>query len=186
VAEIRAAEDQLADAQSREDAFEDGEPPGTEPVDDDWADSDTDRYDKYLDERIDELEEEMQNDTANAADYQAEIKHCERQLTQYKQIKGEVKTAKNKVKDLRGQLLDRLGPARDALTTEEEIDLVLTVARTELADELQGYVDTHRQRVVSMFKDWWDKYRTTMQDIKGRREQTTEKLDHYLEVMGYE
>lgn len=185
MAEIETAEEQLADAENRKDAFEDGDPPGGEPVDDDWTDGDTDRYDKFLDERIDELEEEMQEDTANAANYQAEIKRCERQLAQYKQIKGEVKTAKNKVEDLRSQLLDRLDPARDALTPEEETDLVLTVARTDLADELQGYVDTHRQRVVAVFENWWDKYSTTMQDIKGRREQTTEKLDGFLDQLGY-
>ena len=186
VAEIEEAEVQRADAKSRKDKFEDGDPPDTDPVNEDWADGDEDRYDKYLDERIDELEAEMQEDTAHAADYKAQIDACERQLAQYKQIKGEVKTFKNKVKDLRGQLLDRLGPARDALAPEEETDLVLTVSRTELADELQGYVDAHRQGVVAAFENWWDKYHTTMQDIKGRREETTEKLDHYLEVMGYE
>jgi type I restriction enzyme M protein len=39
---------------------------------------------------------------------------------------------------------------------------------------------------VAAFENWWDKYHTTMQDIKGRREETTAKLDDYLEVMGYE
>jgi len=96
-----------------------------------------------------------------------------------------VKTFRNKVKDLRGQLMNRLGPARDALTPEEETDLVLTVARTELAGELQGYVDAHRRRVVAAFENWWDKYRTTMQDIKGQRGKTTETLDAYLDQMGY-
>jgi type I restriction enzyme M protein len=76
--------------------------------------------------------------------------------------------------------------AREALTPDEEADLVLTVARTELADELEGYADAHRQRVVAAFENWWEKYQTTMQDLKGRREETTEKLDDYLEVMGYE
>ena len=185
MAEIEEAEDQLSDAQSRKDSFEDGDPPDAEPVDDNWADGDEDRYNKYLDERIDELEAEMQEDTANAAEYQAKIDTCERQLAQYKQIKGEVTTVKNKVKDLREQLLDRLGPARNALTPEEETDLVLTVARTELADELRGYVDAHRQRVVGAFENWWDKYCTTMQDIKGRRRETTETLDSYLNQMGY-
>ena len=184
--EIEEAEDQLSDAQNRKDAFEDGDPPDTEPVDEDWADGDADRYDKYLEDRIDELEAEMQDDTANAADYQADITRCERQLAQYKQIKGEVKTFENKAEGLRDELLDRLGPARDTLTPEEETDLVLTVARSELADELQSYVDAHRQRIVAAFENWWDKYRTAMQDIKGRREETTEKLDQYLEVMGYE
>ena len=183
--EIEEAEEQLSDVQSRKEAFEDGDPPDAELVDADWADGDEDRYDKYLDERIDELEAEMKEDMANAAEHQAEIDTCERQLSEYKQIKGEVKTFKNKVKDLRGQLLNRLGPARDALTPEEETDLVLTVARTELAGELQGYVDAHRRRVVAAFENWWDKYRTTMQDIKGQREKTTETLDSYLDQMGY-
>lgn len=40
--------------------------------------------------------------------------------------------------------------------------------------------------MVAGFENWWDKYQTTIQDIKGRREETTEKLGHYLEVMGYE
>jgi hypothetical protein len=39
---------------------------------------------------------------------------------------------------------------------------------------------------VTAFENWWGKYHTTMQDIKGRREETTEKLGNYLEVMGYE
>jgi type I restriction enzyme M protein len=75
--------------------------------------------------------------------------------------------------------------AREALTPDEEAALVLTVARTELADELEGYVDAHRQRLVAAFENWWDKYHTTMQDIKGRREETTEKLDGFLGDMGY-
>jgi len=96
--EIEEAEDQLSDARSRKEAFEDGDPPDAEPVDEDWADPESssgqaDHYGRYLDE----LEAEMQEDTANAAEYQAEIDTCERQLVQYKQTKGEVTTFKNKV-----------------------------------------------------------------------------------------
>jgi type I restriction enzyme M protein len=184
--EIEAAEERKSDAESRKDAFESGDPPGAEPVEEDWADEDTDRYDKYLCGRVKELKAEMKGDTAQAAAYQEQIRACEKQQTQYKQIKAEIKEAKQKAKDLRSQLLDRMDDARDALTPDEEADLVLTVARTELADELEGYVDAHRQRVVAAFENWWDKYHTTMQDIKGRREETTEKLSNYLEVMGYE
>jgi hypothetical protein len=30
------------------------------------------------------------------------------------------------------------------------------------------------------------RFYATMQDLEGRRRETTDKLDHYLEVMGYE
>jgi type I restriction enzyme M protein len=190
LAEIDEAEAALSDAQGRKDAFEDGDPPDGEPVDEDWADdpessSGVDRYDKFLDERIKELKAEMKDDPANAADLQAAIKHCERQQAQYKAIKAEIKEAKRVVKELRGELLERLDEERAALDDVEEQTLVLTVARTELADELSGYVDVHRQRVVAEFETWWDKYRTTMQNIKSRREATTAKLDAYLDQMGY-
>jgi type I restriction enzyme M protein len=190
--EIEAAEERKSDAENRKDAFESGDPPGAEPVEEDWADDPEsssgqgDRYDHYLDERIEELKAEMKGDTAQATAYQEDIRKCEKQQTQYQQIKAEIKEAKQKAKDLRSQLLDRMDDAREALTPDEEANLVLTVARTELADELEGYVDAHRQRVVAAFENWWEKYHTTMQDIKGRREETTKKLNDYLEVMGYE
>ncbi|NBC30145.1 MAG: hypothetical protein GVY29_09180, partial [Spirochaetes bacterium] len=167
-------------------AFESGDPPGEELVDEDWADEDVDRYDKFLDEHVKELKAEMKDDPSRAADLQAAIKHCEKQQAQYKAIKAEINAAKDEVKALRGELSERLEAARDALDADAEQALVLTVARTELADELSGYVDSHRQRVVATFGTWWDKYRTTMQDIKARREQMTAKLDQYLDVMGYE
>ena len=127
----------------------------------------------------------MKGDKANATAYQEQIRRCEHQQTQYKQIKAEIKEAKQKAKELRGQLLGRMDEARQALTPKEETDLVLTVARSELADELEGYVDAHRQRVIEAVETWWDKYQTTMQDIKGRREETTAKLDGFLDDIGY-
>jgi type I restriction enzyme M protein len=151
--EIEAAEERKSDAESRKDAFESGDPPGAEPVKEDWADDPEsssgqgDRYDKYLGERVKELKAEMKDDTAQATAYQEQIRACERQQTQYEQIKVEIKEAKQKAKDLRSQLLDRMDEAREALTPDEEAALVLTVARTELADELEGYVDAHRQRL---------------------------------------
>jgi type I restriction enzyme M protein len=63
---------------------------------------------------------------------------------------------------------------------------VLTVARAELERELRGYVDAHRQQVVAAIENWWDKYRTTMQDLDAERAETTQQLEHHLEVMGYE
>ena len=30
------------------------------------------------------------------------------------------------------------------------------------------------------------RFYTTIQDLEGQRKETTDKLDHYLEVMGYE
>ncbi|PEN12964.1 restriction endonuclease subunit M [Longibacter salinarum] len=185
IAEIEGAEEALSEAQGRKDAFESGDPPGDDPVDDDWADEDAVRYDKFLGEHITDLEAEMKENPSRAADLQAAIKHCKKQQAQYKAIKAEIKEAKKTVKQLRGELLERLEAARKALDTEAEQVLVLTVARTVLADELSSYVDVHRQRVVAAFETWWDKYRTTMQDIKARREQTTAKLDGYLDAMGY-
>ena len=185
LAEIEEAEATLSDAQERKDAFESGEPPEDDPVVEDWADEEADRYDKFLDAHIKDLKSEMKEDPSNAADLQAAVKHCEQQREQYNAIKAEIKQAKKAVKALRGELLERLDNARAALDAAGEQTLVLTVARTELADELAGYVDAHRQRVVAAFETWWDKYHTTMQDIKAQREETTAKLDAYLDQMGY-
>ena len=181
LAEIEEAEARTSELDGEKDAFESGEPAET----DDWQDEDTDRYDKYLKERVKELKDLMQEDSKRAADYQAEKKEAERQLKQYDQIKKQLKAAKKDAKTLRGELLDRLDVARAALSPEEEGRVTLTVARAELEDELTGYVDDHRQQVVQAIENWWRKYRTTMQDIKSEREQTTAKLDQYLEVMGY-
>jgi type I restriction enzyme M protein len=186
--EMESAEQTLSNVEEKKEAFESGNPPDDDPVDEDWADdlgSGPDRYDHFLRDHIQDLEAAKQKNPSEAADLHARIKHCKRQLEQYDAIKREVVDAKKAIKKLRTQLLDRLHETRESLTDEEEKTLVLDVVHAELEQELSGYVDAHRQRVVAAFETWWDKYHTTMQDIKSRREQTTAKLDDYLDQMGY-
>jgi type I restriction enzyme M protein len=184
--EIEDAEARRVELEEQKDDFEGGAPADAG----DWQDADTDRYDKYLKARKKELktliEEEPDAAADPAVDYEAERTEAKRQLKRYKQIKTDIKAAKKDAKALRGELLDRLDEARASLTAEEEQALVLTVARAELERELRGYVDAHRRQVVAAIENWWDKYRTTMQDIKAERVETTRQLDQHLEVMGYE
>lgn len=39
--------------------------------------------------------------------------------------------------------------------------------------------------MVEAFENGWDKYRVTLRDIEGEREETRERLEGFLEELGY-
>ena len=57
----------------------------------------------------------------------------------------------------------KLTAARALLSPDEDREMVLRIARSDLSDHLHAYVDKHRQRVIAAVQNWWGKYATTMQ-----------------------
>ena len=81
--------------------------------------------------------------------------------------------------------MDRLHEALASLTVADAQALVLAIFREALASQIDRYVAEHRQRVVALFENWWDKYRVTLRDIEAERAETERELNRYMEVLGY-
>ena len=113
------------------------------------------------------------------------IQELEQELQPYVEITGQLKEAKKQFKELQKRFIKRLHEAREALSDDDCRDLVLDILNKKLAGHLESYVTAHRQEVIAAVENWWDKYRVTLRDIEGEREQTSKKLMHFEKMLGY-
>jgi type I restriction enzyme M protein len=100
-------------------------------------------------------------------------------------LKKERTQAKKRLKALKTALASRLEEKRLAIPDTEACDVVLEVLKSGLEAELNRAVATHRGTVTGQFESWWDKYRTTLLDIEGSRNQVRSQLDELLRELGY-
>lgn len=116
---------------------------------------------------------------------EAEIKEIEAQLQPYKEIKTRLNAAKKELRQLKTQLVARLGEARQGLSEDACQKLVLDIFREGIRTELERYVTAHRQQVISAVENWWDKYRVTLLEIEKGRDEAAKRLDEFLKTLGY-
>lgn len=105
--------------------------------------------------------------------------------TELKQLKADVAAVRKKVGTLEGDFMPRLRMAALSLDADQRRDLVLTVLRTQLATRLDSCTAAHRHLLQTVFRTWADKYAITLRDVETQRKAATERLDAYLEELGY-
>lgn len=101
-------------------------------------------------------------------------------------FKKDLTAARKKLRALRGQFLVELEVNRAALSKQQEQELVLDISLDTVRDHLDGYVNTHRQRIVATLENWWDKYAVSLRKIEVDRDSAAANLDVYLLELGYE
>jgi len=116
---------------------------------------------------------------------QARLSDLESEVTPYKEIKSRLTAAKKTLKILQQDFADRLEQAQREIDDQEARVVVLDILKGDLHRELQRRVNAHRQEVVSTVENWWDKYRVTLRDIEGERDGAKNRLDGFLEELGY-
>ena len=120
-------------------------------------------------------DEEEENEEEEGGLSEAEIKALKRKLS----------SAKKSSKSLQGDFVKRLQASQEQLDTEQAQELVLDILQGDLEGELERRVAAHRQSVVSVVDRWWSKYQVTLRDIEGERDEAKERLDGFLEELGY-
>lgn len=103
-----------------------------------------------------------------------------------KKIKQELSQVKKILTKLKEDLVKQLDNARKQLIMEQCQRLVLDIAKDDLENQLNRYVNAHRQQVISSLENWWDKYRVTLRDIEAKRDDAAKRLDGFLRGLGYE
>jgi type I restriction enzyme M protein len=106
-------------------------------------------------------------------------------LSRYVETKKMLAASRKKKKELEGAIVKRLVEARAALSPDEDRDIVLDLVRAEIAAHLESYVFKQRQRITEIVWNWWDKYATSIDIIKGKRDSSSSSLDELLRGLGY-
>ena len=122
--------------------------------------------------------------TDDDVDHDADIED-ELSPTEISVLKKELTDAKKRVKALHQQFVTKLAEAGSLLSSEDLHALVLGVARAELTSHLDAYVARRQRLVVSELENLWDKYAITLTQIVSNRETASERLDTFLQELGY-
>ncbi|MDX2526786.1 type I restriction-modification system subunit M [Streptomyces europaeiscabiei] len=75
--------------------------------------------------------------------------------------------------------------ARGELDAEGERRVVLDLLRDDLAAKLDGHVVRWQRELAASYETWEQKYAVSLREIRAGREAATEKLDGFLEELGY-
>jgi type I restriction enzyme M protein len=101
-------------------------------------------------------------------------------------LKRQLAGVKKQQKAVQQEFITKLGKARAELTAVQERDLVLRLAKNDLAIHLDGYVTAHRQQISAAIENWWEKYTVSLRQIEAERAAATTKIADFLRGLGYE
>jgi type I restriction enzyme M protein len=93
---------------------------------------------------------------------------------------------KKQQKAMQQEFITQLGKARAELSADQERDLVLRLAKNDLATHLDGYVTVHRQQIITALETWWEKYTVSLRQTESERDAATSRLAEFLKELGYE
>ena len=90
-------------------------------------------------------------------------------------------------------VLGRSSPLRELTVLNPSIpkecpgdkEIVLDLIREGMARHLERYVVAHRQQVVAVAENWWDKYAVPMDTIEKDRERAARALSKMVGGLGY-
>jgi hypothetical protein len=206
LAEIATVEANIAELEQQKEAFEAGEDGGEETEDGGDEEGETVNFVKSLETRLKVLKNEIKEPKKELKVFkkspllnpeqivdleelirvrEGEIKEIELQLQPYQEIKKQLTEAKTKLRVLKNDLVKRLEEKRKQLMVGECQDLVLGIFHDGLIVELERYVTAHRQMVIAVVENWWDKYRVNLRDIEAERDEAVKELNGFLQDLGY-
>lgn len=117
---------------------------------------------------------EDDGDEENAVD-EAQLKAWKKELTA---VKKQLKTKNDSFKQ-------HIGVAVEGLTPEAATDLLLTILHNDMHAIVERYMSTQRKQIVAAFENWWDKYRVTLAEVDGKRDEAAKALQGFLKGLRY-
>lgn len=102
-----------------------------------------------------------------------------------KALKTKLTAVKKKIKTHQDALAGKLNHAVDGLTPEQAAELFLTILHNDMHAIVERYITSQRNRIVTAFENWWDKYKVTLTEIEEKRDAAAKELQGYLKGLGY-
>lgn len=104
---------------------------------------------------------------------------------QLKAWKKELSTVKKQLKLKKDSFKRNIDEAVDGLSPEAAADLLLTILHNDMQAIVERYIAAQRKQIVAAFENWWDKYRVTLTEIEGKRDEAAKALQGFLKGLRY-
>jgi type I restriction enzyme M protein len=104
---------------------------------------------------------------------------------QLKAWKKELAAIKKQLKAKNDSFKQQIAAAVEGLTPEAAAELLLTILHNDMQAIVERYMAAQRKQIVAAFENWWDKYRVTLTEIEGKRDEATKALQGFLTGLRY-
>lgn len=104
---------------------------------------------------------------------------------QLKAWKKELAAVKKQLKAKNDSFKQHIGAAVEGLTPEAAAELLLTILHNDMQAIVERYMAAQRKQIVAAFENWWDKYRVTLTEIEGKRDEAAKALQGFLKGLRY-
>lgn len=125
-----------------------------------------------------------EGDAAEAAEDEADDENAVDEA-QLKAWKKELSSVKKQLKAKKESFAAHINAAVDGLSPEQAAELLLTILHNDMRAIVERYIATQRKAIVTAFETWWDKYRETLTEIQGRRDEAAQALQGFLRGLRY-
>jgi type I restriction enzyme M protein len=109
----------------------------------------------------------------------------EQALTPYEQIKTNLTAARARYRELTNAFVDELKSRCGAMRDDEKQALVITLFAEDVEAALETALAEKRQELVRFLEEMWAKYRVTMKLLHSERAGVEERLNSFLDRLGY-
>lgn len=104
---------------------------------------------------------------------------------QLKAWKKELSAVRKELKAKQDSFKQHIDSAVDGQTPEAAAELLLTILHNDMSTIIERYMAAQRKQVVAAFENWWDKYRVTLTEIEGKRDDAAKALHDFLRGLRY-
>ncbi len=104
---------------------------------------------------------------------------------QLKEWKKELAAVKKQLKAKHDSFKQHIGAAVEGLTPEAAAELLLTILHNDMRSIVERYIAAQRKKIVAAFENWWGKYRVTLTEVEGKRDEATKALQGFLKGLRY-
>jgi type I restriction enzyme M protein len=104
---------------------------------------------------------------------------------QLKAWKKDLTAIKKQLKAKHDSFKQHIGAAVEGLTPDAAADLLLTILHNDMRSIVERYIAAQRKQIVAAFENWCDKYRVTLTEIEGKRDEAAKALQGFLKGLRY-
>jgi type I restriction enzyme M protein len=106
-------------------------------------------------------------------------------LSRIEEKEKEIKAIKKALKEKSAEIEEGLEAKRQQLTEDEAKELIIGRFYRVIESYLEKEINNEKKALIKIFENLWDKYQTSLEELKEERDQEVRKLEEFLAGLGY-
>ena len=106
-------------------------------------------------------------------------------LSRIEEKEREIRAIKRTLKEKSAEIEKGLEAKRQQLTEDEAKELIIGRFYRVIESYLEKELNNEKKALIKIFENLWDKYKTSLEELKEERDQEVRKLEEFLAGLGY-